>query len=92
MTDAVPVVMYVDTGFRARALQAHHDPAFLTILPALSPKPVRAHSIIVEMPLAMREGAAPDFSALEFQQWLGWLPTRLYPLSVKGAGSRITLL
>lgn len=85
-----PVLMYVDGGLRAAAVQRDHDSNVVLVVPVYSQTGHRAHAIIIETPELIRLGAAPKAELDRFEEWMKWVPTRLYPLSQKGVGSRIT--
>lgn len=82
--------MFVDGGLRATALQRDHDPDVVKVVPVYTQSAFRAHAIVIETPELIRLGAAPRPEIERFEEWLAWVPTRLYPLSKKGVGSRIT--
>lgn len=87
----VSVLLYVDTEWRAAAIQRQHDPDVVRVRAVGRMHADRAHSIIIETPHHLREGGGTESQNAAFQAFMEWVPTRLMPSDTPTL-SRITRL
>jgi hypothetical protein len=87
----VPLLLYVDTEWRAASIQRQHDPDVVLVRAVGRMHADRAHSIIIETPYHLREGGGTESQNADFQAFMEWVPTRLVP-SDTPALTRITRL